>query len=304
MPRTRRVKGPECTYHIIVRGNNRQNIFNDSFDRIRYLNTIKRFKIKYDFKLYAYVLMDNHIHLIIDSNGEDISKIMQSISISYTYYFNKKFDRTGHLFQDRFKSIIVEEDNYIVNLSKYIHNNPVRAGIARDAGDYSWSSCRTYISESKDEFGVLDVQLILGYFSNNLKKSRILYLNYLLNGDYEVSIKQQKTAQIQGESADTKQKVKNRDTVSVDNILTAVSRLYRLPVDDILLKNNKRNSDIRHECLYIVRLKSKESVKNIGKIFGGVSPSSVSYGISKIVNRMMKDSQVYGRISNILNSIA
>lgn len=301
MPRKARIKGPECTYHIIGRGNNKQKIFLMEEDKIRFLKTIKKFKIKYDFRLYAYVLMDNHIHIIINSNGEDISKIMQSINISYTYYFNRKYFRSGHLFQDRFKSIIVEDDSYLINLSKYIHNNPKRAGIIGRAEDYEWSSCSLYTSYRDDIFDIVDTELILSMVSDDKEKAGALYLNYM--DDDEADSEKKKDLQMKPHFY-TKNKKINSKIINISEMLNVISNFYKLPINDILLKNNRRHSFIRYECLYIIRLKSGESIKNIGKIFGEVCESAVSYGINKTIDRMMVDNSLLRRINGILRLIA
>jgi putative transposase len=103
MPRIAREKGEFSTYHIILRGNERKNIFLQDDDKIRFLNIMSRMMEKYNFILESYCLMDNHVHLLINDNGNDISKIIKSINVSYAYYFNHNYKRVGHLFQDRFK---------------------------------------------------------------------------------------------------------------------------------------------------------------------------------------------------------
>lgn len=300
MPRSARIKGPECTYHIIARGNNKQNIFIDNDDKTRFLNTIKKFKIKYNFILYTYVLMDNHIHIIMNSNGEDISKIMQSINISYTYYFNRKYNRTGHLFQDRFKSIIIDDESYLINLSKYIHNNPKRAGMAARAYEYPWSSCGLYTSDTEDMFDIVNVQFILNILSNDVKKSKSIYLDYIDESETEY----REIDKLKEPNKSPINKRVNSIRLSVPLILNAVAHFYKLPIDDILLKNNRKHSFIRHECFYIVRLKSGESIRNIGRMFGEVCESAVSYGINRTIDRMMVDKGLQNRISGILSLIA
>ena len=283
-----------------MRGNNRGNLFNDDEDRLRYLTTLKRFKVKYDFLLYAYVLMDNHVHMIINSNNEDISKIMQSIEISYTYYFNKKYNRVGHLFQDRFKSIIINDDSYIVNLSKYIHNNPKRAHMVPYGSDYIWSSCRAYTSFGYDDLKILDTGFILGYFSKNVKLSKLRYLSYMLDDSDDHAIDKMLKDDINKNSC---KKIKNVQKLNIRSIISAVASFYRLPVDDILMRNNKRHSNIRNECLYIVRMKSGETNDRIGKVFGNICGGAVTYGISKAIQRMMADDSTFDRIVGMLDSI-
>ena len=143
MPRNNRRYGRERLYHIMLRGINKSVIFNDDNDRRKFLKILKDTKDKYDYKLYAYCLMNNHIHMLIFDFHNKLSQIMQSITISYATYFNKKYERVGHLFQNRFKSKCVENDIYFKSLIRYIHQNPEKAGICK-TDNYKWSSYREY----------------------------------------------------------------------------------------------------------------------------------------------------------------
>jgi len=120
--------------------------------------------------------MDNHIHLLISEGIEDIALVMKRITVSYVYYFNKKYNRIGHLFQDRFRSEAIEEDGYVLSLTKYIHQNPVKAKMVTTASEYSWSSYNSY--SNKDYFSrMLDTDTILGIFSPDREIAQKLLIN-------------------------------------------------------------------------------------------------------------------------------
>lgn len=125
MPRIARIKSGTAIYHIMARSISEVKLFRSSDDKKKYMKLIKEYQKLYNFKIYAYCLMDNHLHLIIDANGADISKIMHCINFKYARYFNTVHKRHGHLFQDRFKSKIVLDNEYLIKLSAYIHNNPL-----------------------------------------------------------------------------------------------------------------------------------------------------------------------------------
>ena len=128
-------------YHIIHRGNQKQKIFLDRADFERYLKILFHYKRKYAFKLYAYCLMPNHIHLIIEVKKiNDLAKIIQGLSLSYTLWFNKKYRKVGHLWQGRFKNMIIQKDRYLIDCLNYIEYNPVRANLISSPVDYIWSS--------------------------------------------------------------------------------------------------------------------------------------------------------------------
>lgn len=142
MPRTARKKSATGIYHVLMRGINQQRIFEDEDDFALYLQILERVKRENPFILYAYCLMDNHVHLLVGERDASLSRVVQRIGGSYAYRFNQKYDRSGHLFQDRFKSEPVEDDAYFVTVLRYIHANPVKAGLCRSAEQYRWSSCR------------------------------------------------------------------------------------------------------------------------------------------------------------------
>ena len=131
MPRGARLKSSLGIYHIMIRGINKNNIFFDDMDRKTFMKYLLEFKKKYDIRILAYCLMSNHVHILVKDEHDNVSKAMQSISIKYSQYFNEKYERCGHLFQNRFKSEIVESLDYLVNVIDYIHCNPKKAGIVK-----------------------------------------------------------------------------------------------------------------------------------------------------------------------------
>ena len=175
MARQPRQKAASGIYHIILRGINRQIIFEDEEDFSKYKSLLSFYKRRCGFELYGYCLMDNHIHLLVkeaanaavlDIGGseieippESLESIFKRIGVSYVLYFNRKYKRVGHLFQDRFKSEPIETLPYLMMALRYIHRNPIKAGICEKAEEYSQSSYRDYIGEEKDP--ITDVSLIL-----------------------------------------------------------------------------------------------------------------------------------------------
>lgn len=184
MPRVARMKCDNSIYHICARGNNKQDIFLDQQDREEYLKRLRRYKERYKVKIHAYCLMTNHVHLLIYDNNQDISKFMQGLSLSYVIYFNHKYGRSGHLFQDRFTSVMIKNDAYFLYVSKYIHLNPVKAHLVEEPKDYQWSSYKSYLL-GKDELKIVDCSFLLKYFQNDLGRKEKLYAKYVENNMYE-----------------------------------------------------------------------------------------------------------------------
>ena len=147
MPRQARKQAETGIYHVMLRGVNQQQIFEEKEDARKFLWILKECKEISEFKLLAYCLMGNHVHLLIKEGLEPLAQIFKRIGGRYVYWFNIKYQRVGHLFQDRFKSEPVETDEYLVTVIRYIHQNPVKAGLCTRAEDYPYSSWREYLSE-------------------------------------------------------------------------------------------------------------------------------------------------------------
>ncbi|GIN86112.1 hypothetical protein J6TS2_24980 [Heyndrickxia sporothermodurans] len=175
MPRIPRKKSHNGMYHIMLRGINRQTIFEDDEDRTRLLDTIKKYKEISRIKIFGFCLMDNHVHLLIKETEEPISNAIQRISASYVYWYNSKYERCGHLFQDRFKSENVETEGSFLRVLRYIHQNPVKAGLAKHAFDWKWTSIHEYISNSN----VVDIEVGLSLFSTNRREAVKLFSEFM-----------------------------------------------------------------------------------------------------------------------------
>ena len=148
MPSQARKKSSSGIYHIMLRGINRQQIFEDEEDRLHFLETLQNYKDLCGYTIYAYCLMGNHIHILLKEGKEDLTLVFKRIAGSYVYWYNWKYHRCGHLFQDRFKSEPVEDDGYFLTVLRYIHQNPVKAKICKKAEDYPHSSMHAYLNFS------------------------------------------------------------------------------------------------------------------------------------------------------------
>ena len=178
MPRKARRKSESGIYHIILRGINRQNIFEDRKDNQRFLHVLQRYKETSGYELFAYCLMGNHIHLLMRVGNEPLEQIMRRICGSFVYWYNKKYERIGNLFQDRFKSEPVEDDAYFLTVLRYIHQNPYKAGLASDIENYSWSSYGAYTNGEMDKGKLVDVDFALKIFSEDQKKAKIVFADF------------------------------------------------------------------------------------------------------------------------------
>jgi REP-associated tyrosine transposase len=176
MARPLRIQYPGAFYHVMARGNERRPIFRDDLDRSVYLKRLAHYREKFDFRLLAYCLMPNHVHLAIETGRAPLSRIMAGLQTSYTQYFNLHHRRVGHLFQGRYKALVVDKDAYFLALLRYIHENPVESGLAQDAAEFPWSSDRYYRRGKAPEWFDLDrgLSLLGGRRTAAIRNYRVL----------------------------------------------------------------------------------------------------------------------------------
>lgn len=182
MARPLRIEFEGAFNHITSRGNLRDRIFFDDKDREKFLEILRRTKERYGYLLHAYALMENHYHLFLETPKANISQIMQNINTSYTVYINKRHKRFGHLFQGRFKGILVDKETYLIVLTRYIHLNPVRARIVKSPENYRWTSYREYMGTCKEETSLVDTAETLSYFSKTKNTAMKAYREFVEAG--------------------------------------------------------------------------------------------------------------------------
>lgn len=276
MPRTARKKNISGIYHIIVRSISDIPLFKNNYDKEKYLCIIEKYQKIYLFRIYAYCLMTTHAHMIIDCCGSDISKVMKSINQSYAAYFNKKYKRHGHLFQDRFKSKLVENENYLLNLSAYIHNNPKSIKKYNDEPEkYSFSSLGIYLSIATDKHNILNTDYILNHFSGNKTRSKQLYLEFV-----NKSLQASDEAYLEFRNASCESNEKNisrmlliRDFCPRD-ILQFISS-YTSTSFNIHIKFIHTHTELRAVCVLVMRSLCNYTLTDISRIIGNVTVSNL-----------------------------
>ena len=159
MPRTARKKSETDTYHVMLRGTNQQQIFEDDEDREKFLEILDTCKAASGFELFAYCLMGNHVHLLMRTKNENLDKIFKRIGARYVYWYNWKYQRSGHLFQDRFRSEPINNDRSLLAVLRYIHQNPLKVKLCDTLKEYQWSSYHEYIGSSISN--LVDTRLLL-----------------------------------------------------------------------------------------------------------------------------------------------
>ena len=183
MPRQARLDIPGALHHVMVRGINKAAIFQDDQDRAKFLERLGQTVTEGKSNVYAWVLMDNHVHILFKSGKDGISSVMRKLLTWYALYFNRRHHRTGHLFENRYKSILCDEDNYLLALVRYIHLNPIRANITQTLEQldrYPWSGHRAVMGKTDTSW--MDVNSVLAEFGSNKKKARAEYRRFVREG--------------------------------------------------------------------------------------------------------------------------
>ena len=183
MPRQARLDVPGALHHIMIRGMDKSKIFKDDQDKTRFLERLGQNVEEGNSSVYAWVLMDNHVHILFKSGKDGISTVMRKLLTWYAQYFNRRHGRTGHLFENRYKSILCEEDNYLIALIRYIHLNPVRAKLVQSLEQldrYSWSGHRSIIG--KTAYPWMDTNRILSQFGSIPRKAINEYCRFMQEG--------------------------------------------------------------------------------------------------------------------------
>lgn len=171
MPRRARERSESGIYHVVLRGVNRGKIFCDEEDNRYFLETVLRKKSEGQFDVYGYCLMVNHVHLLLKEKRDEIGRIMSRIGTSYAWWYNKKYNRSGHVFQGRYGSECVENDSYLLTVIRYIHNNPVKAKMVGEAEEYPWSSIHAYYGGVDIFDGLTASEFILEMIHENRKEA-------------------------------------------------------------------------------------------------------------------------------------
>ena len=180
MARKPRVEYAGAFYHVICRGNHRQVIFRSDGDRKYYLERLEEYRQRYGFNVYAYVLMSNHVHLLIQTGEVALSRIMQGLQLKYTRYYNRKYKEVGHLFQGRYKAILCDRQAYLLELVRYLHLNPGRMRVPTDPWKYKWSSHTAYLGKSGSVR--IDTSTVLGQLNRSVGQARRAYLRFMAEG--------------------------------------------------------------------------------------------------------------------------
>ena len=306
MSRPLRIEYPGAFYHITSRGNERKAIFRGNKTCERFLSYFESATERYGAKIHCFCLMPNHYHLLLETPRGNLHQILHHLNTSYTNYFNVRTGRVGHLFQGRYRAILVDKDSYALELSRYIHLNPVRAAMAKEPTDYLWSSYGGYAGE-RPSWDWLQTDFILGQMSASRKEARRRYSKYVEQGmatGLKDPLEEVVASTVLGsESFVEWVKRKWVNGAQVHRDLPAIRKLTDGPEISTILGEVERvfgtdTAESRRVALYLCHRLSGLGLGEIGKVFG-ISASGVSQNTRRVEILLEEDATLPKTIQNI-----
>lgn len=310
MARPLRITFPGAFYHITSRGNERKDVFKSRRDREKFLEYLDSATERYDARIHAFCLMNNHYHLLLETPSGNLPQIMRHINGAYTTYFNVKRNRAGHLFQGRYKAILVEKDEYAKELSRYIHLNPVRAKMVKTPEEYAWSSYNFYIGETKPP-DWLHRGFILGLFASKMNRAQKGYRKFvssLIGREYDSPLKEVIGSVLLGtdeyiefvRDRHLRGKKPSRDLPAIGQIGSMISMEKVIETIESSIGGDAGIS--KSVSIYLCRKHTGEKLKTIGNRFG-ISDSAVSQACKRFKTRIQNDRKLKKKVEAVDNKL-
>jgi len=315
MSRPLRIQYPDAWYHVMNRGRRGESVFLDKQDYSVFIELLQEIVEMYKVRVAAYCLIPNHYHLLIQTPGGDLARCMRHLNGIYTQRFNRSHHYDGQLFRGRYKSILVDADSYLLELVRYIHRNPLEAGLVKELNKYPWTSHKGYLSNAK-KWNWLHKAFILSLFGTDGKEALSTYKNFVLMEtpeDINRIFSQSKFPSMLG-SETFMNKVKGRffhrkrhDEIpesrrlapKAENIKKAVCNAYGIEERSLLSSRRGVLNEPRNVAIFLVRHLRGEKLEEIGRQFGMSKYSSVSSVIEKMKREMSANRKLRDRAKNI-----
>lgn len=292
MARPLRIEFPGAWYHVMNRGRRGEDIFTDRQDFESFLTVLQDSTEMFRFRVSAYCLMSNHYHLLVQTPAGNLSRVMRHVNGVYTQRYNRRRKIDGQLFRGRYKSILVDEDSYLLELLRYIHRNPVRAGICASVAEYKWSSHQGYVSAAKG-WKWLHKEALLGMFADKPLRARRAYASFVEmedSAELAETFSRKNMPAILGSDAfiewvkgtfyrqkqDGEVPESRRLGPTLDEIKQAVCHEYRIGEEHLMHSRRGEENEPRNLAIYLARKLSCLRLTEIGEEFGLLKYSSVS----------------------------
>lgn len=300
MARLPRVEVPGALYHVIVRGNQRRRVFRDPRDYEAYLRRLAVYQRRHEFVLYAYVLMPNHVHLLVEPGRVPLSKIMQGLQQSYAVYFNRTYRTVGHVFQGRYKALLCDRDRYLVALVRYLHLNPTRAGLVKDPKAWKWSSHRQYLGKVEEPRALTGA--ILGQFHRHPSLARRRYAEFVSEagvGEHDPTLYQAIEQRFIGDERFVEQLEKTQRlsmppslAVSLREVEQAVAERLGLRLAELHRPGRQRRPALARSLVaHLARGIGGIAFVHVARHYGR-DPVTLTLGVQALLRRVAKDSSL------------
>lgn len=320
MGRPLRIEYPGALYHVTSRENEKRRIFLQDSDRLRFLRILEEYHDRYGILIHNYILMNNHYHLIIETPRGNLLKVMHGLNGGYTGYFNRKHGRVGHLFQGRYTGILVDKDSYLLQLSRYLHLNPVVAKLVERPEQYEWSSYSSFIREGK-QLGWVEYRWLLSQFGRDKKGARRRYKEFVEEGlrkKVEDPFKKVYGRVVLGGEGFRErirgllkgrnltdgivERQRFKEFPNADDIIRAVARVFRVRVE-ALNGRRQRGNQARKVAVYLVKRYSGLDNGRVGQLFGGIHYSAVSKVAATLEQELAKDQRLTKLVKAVKSQI-
>ena len=298
MARPLRIEYPGAFYHVINRGLERREIYRRDIDKEYFLELLESLNEKYGVWVHSYILMSNHYHLYLETPNGGLSKIMRQLDGSFTQKFNKRYNRVGPLFQGRYKATLIDQDSYSLQLSKYIHLNPLKAGMVKKLEDYKWSSYPAFLGKA-DAPKFLKTRWLLSQFHTSQRKARNALKNFTLQLEEDKDWSPEKEAYkgiILGDSGFVSQiqdsYLSNKSDPEIPKLKASQKQLTPEQVEKDVAQF-KLNSKLSHKLIiYALKQYSPLTLKQIAEHLGGLHYSSITKITKRLEEQALNDKSI------------
>ncbi len=300
MGRPLRITFPGAHYHVTSRGNEQKDIYKSRRDREQFLSYLESSVTRYGAKIHAYCLMTNHYHLLLETPEGNLSEILRHINGAYTNYFNTKRKRSGHLFQGRYKAILIEADEYLMELTRYIHLNPVRCGMATKAEDHAWSSYNDYIGD-RPKPDWLCTDTVLAHFGDGKKYRK--FVEHMLVMEYESPLRNVIASTLLGSEPFVQEIIATHlDGKAVARDVPALRELSKARKIEMIIENVKGvfgDAGLEQKVgIYLAHRRSGARLKELGEYFNK-KDSAIAQTTRRLIGKMAADGSLKKKVDDL-----
>ena len=319
MSRPLRIEYPGAWYHVMNRGRRSEQIYFNNSDRKSFIKVLQESSELWNIRIAAYCLMSNHYHLLIQTPEGNLSRGMRHINGVYTQRFNRSHKKEGQLFRGRYKAVLVESDGHLLEVMRYIHRNPLRAGIVNSLGDFQWSSHQGYLSRAK-KWEWLQNENLLAMLASAKGKQRSAYMDFVSKGESEeirkfYSLKnlpsilggdrfkefiRDRFSDLSSQSEIPEAKILAPDA---EKVIGAVMQYYRVSLQELLISRRGNENLARDMAVYLVRNLCRMTLPEVGKKFGIKNYSSVSSIVQRMKSRLETDKRIAKEVRKLLEEV-